>query len=73
VLSFSALAQKTAHMLDMLPEQDQNLAFEIIKKLVLAWDPDFTKLTPEERRSLELAEREIENGETVSHEDIHWD
>jgi len=66
------MVQKTANLLDMLPENDQTLAYELIKKLVLAWDPDFTKLTAEERKRLETAEMEIENGETVSHEDIDW-
>ena len=53
---------KTASLLDMLPESDQTLAYEIIKKLVLAWDPYFTKLTPDERKRLELAEIELANG-----------
>ena len=68
----SVMVQKTANLLDMLPENDQTLAYELIKKLVLAWDADFTKLTPDERKRLEIAEIEIENGETVSHEDIDW-
>lgn len=59
-----------AEMFDMLPEQDQNLAYELIKKLVLAWDPDFTKLTPKERKELEEAENDTE---TISHENINWD
>ena len=59
-----------AEMLEMLPENDQNLAFEIIRKLVLAWDPDFTKLTPKERKELEEAEND---SEYISHNDIHWD
>lgn len=41
-----------------------------IKKLVLAWDADYTKLTPAERARLERAEQERE---TVSHEKINWD
>ena len=46
---------------------------KFIKKLVLAWDPDYTKVTPSERKELEDAERDmIENG-TVSHEAINWD
>ncbi len=46
---------------------------DIIKKLVVAWDPDYTKVTPSERKELEDAERDmIENG-TVSHEAINWD
>ena len=28
----------------LISEADQNLVFEMIKKFVLAWDPDFTKL-----------------------------
>lgn len=34
-----------------------------------AWDPDFTKLTPEERSRLE----EAENGEYIDSENIDWD
>ena len=41
----SEIAMNVAHMIDMLPDPDKNLAYELIKKLVLAWDPDFTKLT----------------------------
>ena len=40
------IAQQIADMVDMLPTEDQALAFELVKKLVLAWDPDFTKTTP---------------------------
>ena len=32
------------------------MSFEFIKKLVLAWDPDYTKLTPEEAKRLDAAE-----------------
>ncbi len=41
----SELAQKTADMLDMLPVEEQHLAYEMLKRIILAWDPDFTKLT----------------------------
>lgn len=41
---------------------------EFVKRLVLARDPDFTKLTPEERSRLE----EAENGEYVDSECIDW-
>jgi len=69
----SAIAQKTVSMINMLPEKDQTLAYEIIKKLVLAWDPDFTKLTAEERKRFEAAKAEIENNDVVSHDEINWD
>lgn len=51
----SEIAMNAAHMIDMLPDPDKNLAYELIKKLVLAWDPDFTKLTTEEAKQLEEA------------------
>ena len=41
---------------------------KLIKKLVLAWDPDFTKLTPEVAKLL----NEAENDEFVDAEDIDW-
>lgn len=69
----SEMAQKTARMIDMLPAHEQNLAFEMLKRIVLAWDPDFTKLTEAEALSLQQAEEELARGETVSHDAINWD
>ena len=40
---------------------------------VLAWDPDFTKVTPEEAKQLEEAERNFQNGDVVNHDEIDWD
>lgn len=59
-----------AEMVDMLPKDKQNVVYEYIKKLILEWDPDFTKLTPNERVILEKAEAETE---TVDIDDIDWD
>ena len=66
----SPMANKITEMVDMLPEQEQNLAYELIKRLVLAWDPDYTKLTPTERARLEAAELELINGDVVRLEDL---
>ena len=66
----SEKAMQIAEMIDMLPEQDQSLAYELIKKLVLAWDPDFTKVTPKERKELEEAEADPE---LIDMDDINWD
>lgn len=66
------LAQQIADMVDMLPEQDQVLAYELVKRLVLAWDPDYTRLTPVERRQLDQAEAELEAGEYVPESKINW-
>ena len=68
----SETTREIAYLVDMLPEQDQNLAYEIIKKMVLAWDPDFTKLTPAEKNRIEIAEAEINNGDYVTHNQIEW-
>lgn len=38
--------------MEILPESDQNFALEFIKKLVLACDPDYTKVH-HERKALE--------------------
>jgi len=48
----SPVTKQIVGMIDMLPGQEQRLAFEFIKRMVLAWDSDFTKLTPLERDAL---------------------
>ena len=65
----STIAMDTARMIDMLPLEDQHFAYEFVKKLVLAWDPDFTKVTPEEAAHIKVAEKSgfIDEGE------IDWD
>lgn len=68
----SNIAQQAATLIDLLPEQDKNFAIEFIKKLVLAWDPDYTKVTENEYNSIIQAEKEIDNGEFVSHDNIDW-
>jgi hypothetical protein len=68
----SPVTKQIVEMIDMLPEQEQQLAFEFIKRMVLAWDSDFTKLTPFERERLMKADKEIMNGEIVGHDEIDW-
>lgn len=65
----SDIVMKTAEMLDMLPDTDKSFAYEFVKKLVLAWDPDFTKVTPEEAKSIENAE----NSGYLNEDEIDWD
>lgn len=69
----SAATKEAISLMEILPESDQNFALEFIKKLVLAWDPDYTKVTPAERKALEDAEKDIAENGTVSHGDINWD
>ena len=65
----SNVAMDAARLLDMLPEEDKNFAYEFIKKLVLAWDPDFTKVTSEEASRI----ADAENSGFISETEIDWD
>ena len=67
------IAQQIADMVDMLPEKDQALAFELVKKLVLAWDHDFSKVTPAEKAEIDKAAAELEAGEYVTDQAVNWD
>lgn len=66
----SGAVKEAVSLLEVLPETEQNFALEFIKKLVIAWDADYTKLTPSERARLEEAEAD---NETVDHNSINWD
>lgn len=65
----SNIAMDAARLMDMLPDEDRSFAYEFIKKLVKAWDPDFTKVTPEEEKQIEAAEK----SGFVAEDDIDWD
>ena len=67
------IAQQIADMVDMLPEKDQALAFELVKKLVLALDPDFSKVTPAEKAEIDKAAAELEAGDYVTDQAVNWD
>lgn len=56
----SETAMKIAETFDMLPEDQQKLAYEILKTMVRNWDPDFTKLTEQEVAALKEAEDDPE-------------
>lgn len=63
-----SIAQEISQMVTILPESDQNMIYEMVKRFVLAWDPDYTKLTPQEAKELE----EAKNGEYISANEIDW-
>jgi hypothetical protein len=67
-IRMSTLAMDTARMIEMLPESDQRFAHEFVKKLVLAWDPDFTRVTTDEAAHIKAAE---ESGFVLESE-IDW-
>jgi hypothetical protein len=68
----SSVTQQIIEMLDMLPENEQQFACEVLKRLVLAWDSNYTKVTPVEAVRIAQAKKEIESGNVVCHEDILW-
>lgn len=48
----SDMSEKTREMIqlvEILPETEQDFISEMIKRVVLAWNPYFTKVAPEER------------------------
>jgi len=65
----TSLAMDVANMVEILPQHEQKFAYEVVKKLVLAWDPDFTKVTIHEAERISKAE---ESG-FINEEDIEWD
>lgn len=65
-----ATTLQTAELLDILPDEDISKVNALVKKLVIAWDPDFTKVTPKERELLEKSDFEMKNGDFVSEEDF---
>lgn len=63
-------AQNVLEIMDILPEEEQAFLYQMAKRLVLAWDPDYTKVTPKEHADMEEAEREIERGECCTMEEL---
>jgi hypothetical protein len=56
-------------MIEMLPEEDRKLIFEIVKKFVLAWDPGMTKLKAIEEERDRIAWEMLNK----AGEDLEWD
>jgi alkyl hydroperoxide reductase subunit AhpC len=66
------MAQQAANMIDMLPDSEQLFALEFVKRLVAAWDPDYTKVTPTEAAEIQRADEDFARGEYVRDEEIEW-
>ena len=65
-----ATTLQTAELLDILPDEDVSIINALIKKLVIAWDPDFTKVAVRESELLEKSDLEMKSGDFVSEEDF---
>jgi len=68
-----AARQQIVDMLGMLPDKEQGFACEMLKRVVLAWDPDFTKLTQDEARRFKTGRQQLANGEFCRDSEIDWD
>ena len=53
--------------------EDRKTIDNFVKTMLLKWDPDYTKLLPDERRNLQIADKEFEDGDFVDFEDVNWD
>ena len=63
---------EATNLMENLPVEDQILALQMIKKIFLAWDPFYTKLTTQEKELLEKADKEYEMGDVVEDSDEIW-
>lgn len=65
----SALQKEIDTMLELLPDSEQQFVYEFVKRVVLAWDGDYTKTTSQEREQIEHAE----NSGFIPEDEIDWD
>ena len=65
----SEIVMNAASMMELLPDSDKSIVYEFIKKMVMAWDPEFTKVTKAEAEIIEKAE----NSGFIDEDDIDWD
>lgn len=43
---------------------------DLVKRLIKEWDPDFTKVTPEEVKIIDKSDREMKSGEYYSEKEV---
>lgn len=63
----SPIRKQLDEMLDYLPETEQAIIFEIVKRFV----PDDVA-TVDDLEAIQTAQNEYANGETTNHDDIDW-
>lgn len=66
----SLMVQETAQLLELLPESELKTINDLVKMLVRSWDPDFTKVTNEEKKRIEIADKEMSSGIYFSEEEV---
>lgn len=63
----ASIRNQLIEMIDCLPDQDQALVFEIVKRFM----PDDIA-TADDIRAIRAAHEEYVRGETIDHSDIDW-
>ncbi len=66
-------AMQLINLFEILPENDQLMLLELTKKMLLAYDPEYTKLLPDEKKAVESALADINAGVNIVDESsINW-
>ena len=60
---------QTAKLLN-IPDEDILLSEDAVKRFVLEWDPDFTKLTATEKAKVDKADEEMKSGIYATEEEV---
>ena len=50
---------------ELLPSADQDMILELSKKLLLAYDPDYTKVLPHEAKAIDEALKDYSEGVNI--------
>ena len=58
----NTMVKETMQMLEMLPENEVKTVNDLVKLLVRSWDPDFTKVTADEKKRIDCADEEMSKG-----------
>ena len=66
----TATTKDICEMVEILPESEQALAYEFIRRMVLAWDPDYTRATEDEARGIAEGVAQAAAGEFVDIDSI---
>ena len=60
----------TVNLMRLLPQEDVTLINALARKLVKAWDPDFTRITKDEAKQIEDALDEMNHNIYYSEDDV---
>ena len=69
----SSNTKQMVNLFEILPETDQNMILELTKRLIKAYDPDYTKLLPDEKEALMEVISDYKNGINIDDgTEIEW-